>query len=86
VRIEKSLLIRYAKIFFGGLLTVAGIIGLILPIIPGWLLIIPGIALLSSGSPWFAGKVRPFFQKYKPKLQRLKKRILQKLHKGFLAF
>lgn len=81
VNVEKSPLIRYAKIVLGILLTVAGIIGLILPIVPGWLLLIPGIALLSSGSRWFAGNVKPVIQKYRQKLTRFKKKIFSGTNK-----
>ena len=71
--VERSSLIRYTKMVFGVLLIVWGLIGLILPIVPGWLFLIPGIALLSSASPWFSEKVKPFFQKYRQKLERSKK-------------
>ena len=39
---------RVAVTIVGGLLVLAGLAGLLLPIIPGWLLIIPGLALLAT--------------------------------------
>ena len=35
----------------GGILVIVGIIGLLMPIMPGWPLLIPGIALLGSKDP-----------------------------------
>ena len=43
---------RVAVTVAGGLLVLAGLAGLILPIIPGWLLIIPGLALLATEYVW----------------------------------
>ena len=75
MRVEKSSLMRYVKMVSGVLLIVSGLIGLVLPIIPGWLLLLPGIALLSSVSPWFSRKIKPFFQKYGRKFERSKNGI-----------
>ena len=36
----------------GALFLIIGIIGLIMPILPGWPFLIPGIALLGSRGPW----------------------------------
>ncbi len=36
----------------GALFLIIGIIGLIMPILPGWPFLIPGIALLGSRDPW----------------------------------
>ncbi len=35
----------------GGILVIVGIIGILMPILPGWPLLIPGIALLGSKDP-----------------------------------
>jgi hypothetical protein len=43
---------RVAITIAGGLLVLAGLAGLLLPIIPGWLLIIPGLALLATEYVW----------------------------------
>ena len=43
---------RVAVTVLGGLLVLAGLAGLVLPIIPGWLLIIPGLALLATEYVW----------------------------------
>ena len=36
----------------GGFFLLLGIIGLIMPILPGWPFLVPGIALLGSRDPW----------------------------------
>jgi hypothetical protein len=43
---------RVAVTFAGVTLLLAGLAGLILPIVPGWLLIIPGLALLATEYVW----------------------------------
>lgn len=43
---------RVAVTIAGFTLVIAGIAGLILPIVPGWLLIIPGLALLATEYVW----------------------------------
>jgi hypothetical protein len=43
---------RVAVTIAGGLLVLAGLAGLLLPIVPGWLLIIPGLALLATEYVW----------------------------------
>lgn len=48
---------RVVRIVGGGVLIAAGLAGLVLPIVPGWLLIIPGLALWSSEFVW-AAKLR----------------------------
>lgn len=44
--------IRLGVIVAGSVLVLAGIAGLFLPIVPGWLLIIPGLALLATEFVW----------------------------------
>jgi hypothetical protein len=43
---------RVAVTIAGGVLVLAGLAGLALPIVPGWLLIIPGLALLATEYVW----------------------------------
>jgi hypothetical protein len=43
---------RIAVTIVGGLLVLIGIVGLVLPIMPGWILIIPGLALLATEYVW----------------------------------
>jgi membrane protein implicated in regulation of membrane protease activity len=43
---------RVAVTIAGFALVLAGLAGLLLPIIPGWLLIIPGLALLATEYVW----------------------------------
>ncbi len=47
-------LMRLSRIIAGSILVVAGVVGLALPILPGWLFIIPGLSLLSSEFVWAA--------------------------------
>jgi uncharacterized protein YqgC (DUF456 family) len=48
----KAVLKRCARIAAGIILLIAGLIGWVLPIIPGWPLIIPGLMLLSHEFHW----------------------------------
>lgn len=43
---------RVGVTIVGGVLLLAGLAGLLLPIVPGWLLIIPGLALLATEYVW----------------------------------
>lgn len=43
---------RVAVTIAGFVLVLAGLAGLLLPIVPGWLLIIPGLALLATEYVW----------------------------------
>ena len=43
---------RVAVTIAGFVLLIAGLAGLLLPIVPGWLLIIPGLALLATEYVW----------------------------------
>ena len=51
-RIQRPLLIRIALVILGTVLVLGGLIGLLLPIIPGWLLIIAGLAVLATEFVW----------------------------------
>ena len=44
--------LRLVSIIAGFALLVTGIVGLILPIMPGWVMVIPGLALLAREFHW----------------------------------
>jgi hypothetical protein len=46
--------LRAARLVGGGLLLVGGVAGLVLPVLPGWVLIIPGLGLWSHEFAWAA--------------------------------
>ena len=43
---------RSLRISFGFLLLAGGLVGWLLPVIPGWLMVIPGLILLSKEFHW----------------------------------
>ncbi len=43
---------HFIRHLWGWVLVVLGIIGLILPIMPGWIFLIPGLIILSDYLPW----------------------------------
>lgn len=45
---------RLIRLVGGGVLLASGLVGLVLPILPGWLLIIPGLSLWSTEFVWAA--------------------------------
>lgn len=51
-RIPRPLIVRIILVMVGTILLVGGLIGLLLPIIPGWLMIIPGLAILGTEFVW----------------------------------
>ncbi|HJQ94842.1 MAG TPA: PGPGW domain-containing protein [Acidimicrobiia bacterium] len=51
-RVRRPLLIRIGAVMSGTVLVLAGIIGLLLPVVPGWLLIIAGLAILATEFVW----------------------------------
>jgi len=51
-RIRRPLIVRIILVMVGTILVVGGLIGLLLPIVPGWLLIIPGLAILGTEFVW----------------------------------
>jgi uncharacterized protein (TIGR02611 family) len=51
-RVRRPLLIRIGAVMAGTVLVLAGIIGLLLPVVPGWLLIIAGLAILATEFVW----------------------------------
>jgi predicted ABC-type sugar transport system permease subunit len=71
---------RALKVVAGSLLVAAGVIGLLLPIVPGWALIIPGALLLGFDVAYLTGlldrhehrwpKLRPWFARLRNWLPR----------------
>ena len=51
-RIRRPLIVRIVLVMIGTVLLVGGLVGLLLPIVPGWLLIIPGLAILGTEFVW----------------------------------
>lgn len=43
---------RLVRIAAGVGLVIAGLVGLALPILPGWIWLIPGLAILAPEFPW----------------------------------
>jgi uncharacterized protein YqgC (DUF456 family) len=43
---------RWLRIAAGGVLVLAGLLGLALPIVPGWVFVIPGLMLLGREFAW----------------------------------
>ncbi len=51
---RRPLIIRAVVVIAGTVLVLGGVIGLLLPVLPGWLLIIPGLAILGTEFVWAA--------------------------------
>ena len=51
-RLRRPLIVRIILVMVGTILLVGGLIGLLLPIVPGWLLIIAGLAILGTEFVW----------------------------------
>ena len=51
-RVRRPLVIRIFLVMVGTVLLLGGLIGLLLPVVPGWLLIIPGLAILGTEFVW----------------------------------
>lgn len=66
VMTQTRLLVRIARIAGGGLLIGVGLIGLVLPAMPGWLFIIPGLTLWAAEFAW----ARKLVDKAKARLRR----------------
>lgn len=43
---------RWLRIAVGGSMVLAGLLGLALPILPGWVFVIPGLMILAREFPW----------------------------------
>lgn len=70
-RIRRPLIVRVILVMFGTILLVGGLIGLLLPVVPGWLLIIPGLAILGTEFVW----ARRLLDTAKAKASDLKARV-----------
>ncbi len=56
------------RLILGVILLAAGLVGMLLPIIPGIPLLLAGVALLGSNHPWirpFTARVRAWRRKWK---------------------
>lgn len=62
-------ILRYAS---GIGLVLLGIIGLILPIMPGWIFLVPGLMILSEEIPWLDRFLKRWITWGKQKLEREK--------------
>jgi len=62
-------ILRYAS---GIGLVLLGIIGLILPIMPGWIFLVPGLMILSEEIPWLDRFLKRWIAWGKQKLEREK--------------
>jgi uncharacterized protein (TIGR02611 family) len=51
-RARRPLLIRVVAVVGGTIMVLAGLIGLLLPVVPGWLLIFAGLAVLATEFVW----------------------------------
>ncbi|MDF1595480.1 MAG: PGPGW domain-containing protein [Acidimicrobiia bacterium] len=49
---QRHLVVRIVVTTVGGLLLIVGILGLFLPLVPGFLLILPGLAILAGEFVW----------------------------------
>lgn len=50
--VRRPLVVRIVAVIAGTILVLGGLIGLLLPVVPGWLLIIPGLAILATEFVW----------------------------------
>jgi uncharacterized membrane protein YbaN (DUF454 family) len=55
------------RVILGAVLTALGVLGLILPVMPGWIFLIPGLALLSVHFRW-ARRLLDYFRHRRPRL------------------
>lgn len=53
------------RLVAGILLTVLGVLGLLLPVLPGWIFLIPGLVILSAHFHW-ARRLLDYVHKRKP--------------------
>ena len=80
----KSKFNRYCKLTVGWALVSLGIIGWLLPILPGTPFIVLGLAILSAESEWLRNKIEALkmrFPRQTAKLQALKESLAAKLRK-----
>lgn len=75
---------RYIKIISGWLLVALGVIGWVLPILPGTLFVVLGFTILSTQSEWVKRMIASLMLRYPrqaAKLQRLKENLISKFRK-----
>lgn len=80
----KSKFNRYCKMTVGWALVSLGIIGWLLPILPGTPFIVLGLAILSAESEWLRNKIEALkmrFPRQTARLQLLKESLAAKLRK-----
>lgn len=80
----KSKFNRYCKLTVGWALVSLGILGWLLPILPGTPFIVLGLAILSAESEWLRNKIEALkmrFPRQTAKLQALKESLAAKLRK-----
>jgi hypothetical protein len=58
--------LRLARIIGGFAMLFVGVLGLVLPVMPGWIFVIPGLALLGREFHW-ARRLLEWIKKYHPK-------------------
>ena len=78
----KAKLHRLCKLIVGGLLILLGIIGWLLPIVPGTPFIILGLAILSTQSEWLRNRLkllRRRFPRHAARLRLLRQTVTAKL-------
>jgi uncharacterized protein (TIGR02611 family) len=49
---RRPLIVRIVAVIAGTVLVLGGLVGLLLPVVPGWLLIIAGLAILATEFVW----------------------------------
>lgn len=65
-RPKRTPVLRIARIFGGSALLAVGLIGWILPVIPGWPFVIPGLILLGEEFHW-ARRTLAWLKKFRKK-------------------
>lgn len=73
---RRPLLIRVVLVAIGTVLVLGGLVGLLLPIVPGWLLIIAGLAILATEFVW----ARRLLDSAKTKATELKAKVPSRRH------
>jgi len=80
----KAKLHRLCKLIVGGLLILLGIIGWLLPIVPGTPFIILGLAILSTQSEWLKNRLkllRRRFPRHAARLRLLRQTVATKIRR-----
>lgn len=49
---SRKLVVKIAVTVVGSVLLIAGLIGILIPVVPGWVLILPGLAVLAGEYVW----------------------------------